>query len=113
VVLVSSATGAAAPTKEHIIMATKSNANAKPATAKVAKGNRKFATKTGERSKTVLKKVDSMRKAGNSWATIATALEIAPRTARRMFDEVNGEGAHHGLLPGKGGRTVAPAAEAE
>lgn len=42
-----------------------------------------------------------------SWAEIAQALEVAPRTARRLYDEVKGEGAHHGLLPGKGGRQVA------
>lgn len=42
-----------------------------------------------------------------SWADIAEVLGVAPRTARRMYDEVKGEGAHHGLLEGKGGRQVA------
>lgn len=65
---------------------------------------RKFATKTGARSGNTLKRVTSLRKQGNSWATIAQRLGIAPRTARRIYDEANGEGSHHGLLPGKGGR---------
>jgi predicted DNA-binding transcriptional regulator YafY len=65
-------------------------------------------TKNGERSVATLKKVTQMRDTKKmSWAQIAAALEVAPRTARRMYDELNGEGAHHGLLEGKGGRTVA------
>lgn len=68
---------------------------------------RKFTTKSGARNGNVLVKVTQMRKAGQSWATIAAKLDIAPRTARRLYDEKNGAGAHHGLLPGKGGRTIA------
>ena len=57
---------------------------------------------------TAAKSIVSMRdKKGLSWAEIATAKGIAPRTARRLYDSVMGEGAHHGLLPGKGGRQVA------
>ncbi len=39
-----------------------------------------------------------------SWAAIAAELEIAPRTARRIFQEKVGEGQHHDHLPSKGGR---------
>lgn len=81
-----------------------SNSTTKTTAARKA-GNRKFATKTGSRNATILKRVVTMRGKNNSWATIAAALEIAPRTARRIYDEAAGEkGAHHGLLPGKGGR---------
>lgn len=51
------------------------------------------------------RKVVSMRNKGNSWVAIAQALEISPATARRLFDEKQGEGAHFGLLEGKGGRS--------
>lgn len=50
-------------------------------------------------------KVVTMRdKQNKSWAVIGEAIGVAPRTARRLYDEVKGEGAHHGLLEGKGGR---------
>ena len=39
-----------------------------------------------------------------SWQDIAAMLEIAPRTARRLFQEAKGEHQHHDHLPGKGGR---------
>lgn len=39
-----------------------------------------------------------------SWAQIGAEFNIAPRTARRLYDEAKGEGAHYGLLQGKGGR---------
>lgn len=39
-----------------------------------------------------------------SWRDIAAALGIAPRTARRLFQEHVGEGQHHDHIPGKGGR---------
>jgi len=69
---------------------------------------KKFTTTTGKRTPQVKAQVVRMRtKANMSWASIATELNIAPRTARRIFDEARGPGAHHGLLPGKGGRTVA------
>lgn len=54
------------------------------------------------------KSIVSMRdKKQMSWAQIAATKGVAPRTARRLYNEVKGEGAHHGLLPGKGGRSVA------
>jgi hypothetical protein len=62
---------------------------------------------TGAKRTALAKAVVTMRtKQSKSWAQIATAKGVAPRTARRLFDEVKGEGAHHGLLAGKGGRTV-------
>lgn len=69
----------------------------------------KFTTKTGTRNGNVLVKVTRLRNQGNSWKVIADSLGIAPRTARRLYDEKNGEGSHHGLIPGKGGRTVTAA----
>jgi hypothetical protein len=66
----------------------------------------KFTTKEGVRKQATLKKVTSMRAKGSSWAAIAQALEVAPRTVRRIFDEANGEGAHFASrIEGKGGRT--------
>lgn len=44
-----------------------------------------------------------------SWVVIGEAVGCAPRTARRLYDSVKGQGAHHGLLTGKGGRTVTKA----
>lgn len=69
---------------------------------------RKFATTKGNRQPQVQAKVVSLRdKKNQSWASIAATLDIAPRTARRIYDEKKGAGAHHGLLPGKGGRRPA------
>lgn len=69
---------------------------------------RKFTTKAGTRSAKVLTQVTNLRdKKFLSWAAIAEQLDIAPRTARRIYQEKNGIGSQHGLLPGKGGRTVA------
>lgn len=66
--------------------------------AKIGKANR------GTSAKSIV----SMRdKKQMSWVQIAAAKGVAPRTARRLYNEVKGEGAHHGLLPGKGGRSVA------
>lgn len=74
---------------------------------------RKFTKVDGTRNAKVLNDVVRLRtKQEMSWAQIAEKLEIAPRTARRLFDEKMGAGAHHGLLPGKGGRTVAAVEEA-
>ena len=74
---------------------------------KAAKG--KFA---GNRHN-VRKRVVTMRtKKLMSWADIAAELEVAPRTARRIFQEAMGEHQHHDHLPGKGGRfptTAVPA----
>lgn len=39
-----------------------------------------------------------------SWQDIAKAVDRSPATCRRLFDDIRGEGAHVGLLPGKGGR---------
>lgn len=39
-----------------------------------------------------------------SWNTIAEALEVSPRTARKLFQERIGEHQHHDHLIGKGGR---------
>lgn len=66
---------------------------------------KKFATSTGKRNPNVKRKVVSMRvKQELSWAKIAAALEIAPRTARKIFDEAQGEGAHFDHRPLPGGR---------
>ena len=63
--------------------------------------NKKFGSQRGNKRSQVVR----MRtKDQMSWADIAAALEIAPRTARRLFQEKQGQGSHHGLLPGKGGR---------
>lgn len=68
---------------------------------------RKFSTKAGTRQAKVMDRVVRLRDKNElSWVTIATELDIAPRTARRIYDERKGAGAHHGLLPGKGGRQV-------
>jgi len=78
------------------------------ATVTEAKAPRiKFATKDGARSKKVLNDVKRMRDINlMSWAAIGEKLGVAPRTARRLYNERAGrEGMHHGLLPGKGGRT--------
>lgn len=78
---------------------------------------RKHTNKTGARSAAVLKRVVSLRdKQEQSWAEIAKALEVSPRTVRRMYDELQGEGAHfESRIPGKGGRTrqAEEAADAE
>ena len=68
---------------------------------------KKYSTKNGNRQPNVAKKVVRLRdKMGLSWAAIATELELAPRTIRRIYDEQMGEGAHYeSRVPGKGGRT--------
>jgi hypothetical protein len=74
-----------------------------------AKANTKFA---GQRHN-VRKRVVTMRtRKLMSWAAIAAELEVAPRTARRIFQEAKGEHTHHDHLPNKGGRfptTATPA----
>lgn len=53
---------------------------------------------------------------GMSWAQCAAAVPGVggPAMARRLYNSVHGTGAHHGLLPGKGGRRpVAPAPAAK
>lgn len=65
------------------------------------KGNAKFGSQRNNKRRSVV----SMRDKKNmSWANIAAVLEVAPRTARRLYQEQQGTGSHHGLLPGKGGR---------
>lgn len=48
-----------------------------------------------------------------SWATIGKSLTppVSPATARRLYDSVHGTGAHHGLIPGRGGRRPVAAAK--
>lgn len=70
-----------------------------------ASGRGKFA----KRGSLVTKVVRLRDKNQSSWATIAAEVDCAPRTARRLYDESKGTGAHHGLLPGKGGRSVVKA----
>lgn len=53
----------------------------------------------------VVKARDKQQK---SWLRIAEEYDVSPGTARRLYDEVQGAGAHVGLLPGKGGRLPAP-----
>lgn len=55
--------------------------------------------------KQIQTKVVNLRdKKAFSWVMIGNELGVAPRTARRLYDELKGAGAHHGLLEGKGGR---------
>lgn len=64
-------------------------------------GNTKF---SGNRHN-VRKRVVTMRtKKLMSWQQIADELEVAPRTARKLFQEQVGEHQHHDHLPNKGGR---------
>lgn len=73
---------------------------------------RKLTKKDGSRAATAKTKVDRMRNGGASWVTIGNALDVSPSTARRIYDEVHGKGAHHGILDGKGGR-IAEGADAD
>jgi hypothetical protein len=62
-------------------------------------------TSTGKRNPNERKRVVRMRDRDEmSWAAIAEALEIAPRTARRIYDEAKGDGAHFESRPLVGGR---------
>lgn len=61
--------------------------------------------KFGSQRHNIRRKVVRMRlKDMLSWADIAAELDIAPRTARKLFQESEGEGQHHDHIPGKGGR---------
>lgn len=42
-----------------------------------------------------------------TWKAIGDEFGISPSLARTLYDEKRGNGAHYGLLPGKGGRTAA------
>lgn len=72
----------------------------------------KHTTKDGNRKANVQKQVVALRdNKGLAWRAIAEKLEVAPRTVRRIYDEVKGDGAHFtSRLEGKGGRTQAQAA---
>lgn len=74
----------------------------------------KFTTQAGTRNATIAKKVVNLRdKKGLAWRAIAADLEVAPRTVRRIYDEVKGAGAHFdSRIEGKGGRTRQVAEEA-
>lgn len=61
--------------------------------------------KFGSQRHNIRRKVVRMRlKDLMSWQAIAAELDIAPRTARKLFQEAEGEGQHHDHIPGKGGR---------
>lgn len=64
----------------------------------------------GAARKALATKVVKLRddaKALNSWGRVARAAGVSARSARKLYDEVKGAGAHYGNLPGKGGRTPA------
>ena len=48
-----------------------------------------------------------------SWAAIGAEFGVAPRTARRLFQEAKGDHQHHDHLPNKGGRFPTTAVPAE
>lgn len=61
--------------------------------------------KFGSNRHNVRRKVYRMRTKGlMSWQAIAAELDIAPRTARKLFQEQAGEHQHHDHLPNRGGR---------
>jgi hypothetical protein len=98
------ATTAAKHTRENQMsttaVATVKSASAKKASKK-APANKKF----GSQRDNVRRKVIRMREQDlMSWASIGEELGLAPRTVRRLYQEKVGKGAHHGLLPGKGGQ---------
>lgn len=69
----------------------------------------KFATKDGKLNGNIATKVIRLRDKQNmSWVKIGAEIGCTPRMALRIYDERLGEGAHHGLLPGKGGRLPEP-----
>lgn len=74
---------------------------------RTTKATPKVKGKFAKRGTIVTKVVRLRDKNHQSWATIGAEVDCAPRTARRLYDESKGTGAHHGLLPGKGGRSVA------
>lgn len=75
-------------------------------TTKKAPTNKKFGAQRGNKRSRVV----GLRNKGFSWAAIALELDIAPRTARRLFDEKMGNEAHYASrIPGKGGRVRAAA----
>lgn len=59
---------------------------------------------TKERVRLAQRVVRARDKQHKSWVSIASDYDVSAGTARRLYDEVKGAGAHVGLLPGKGGR---------
>lgn len=86
---------------------TARKATTKPAAKKAAPAKATAKRVVGKDRTAAAKKVVALRNKKMSWGQIAAELKVAPRTTRRLYDEVKGEGAHHGLLPGKGGRQIA------
>jgi hypothetical protein len=88
---------------------TKTSVKATASTAKRIKFA-KFANKDGTLNGNVVSKIIRLRKQNLSWVRIADEIGngCTPRMALRMYDARLGEGAHHGLLPGKGGRLPEP-----
>lgn len=81
---------------------TKDTIMSKPNTSARKPANKKFGSQRGNKARRVV----SLRNKGESWASIAADLDIAPRTARRLYDERQGQDAHFASrIPGKGGRT--------
>ncbi len=69
----------------------------------------RFATKEGTLNGTVAAKVVRLRdKQQMSSVKIGAEVGCTPRMALRIYDAKKGAGAHHGLLPGKGGRLPTP-----
>lgn len=69
---------------------------------KASTGNKKFGSQRGNKRAQV---VSLRNKKGMAWRAIAAQLDIAPRTARRLYDEKAGPGAHYeSRIAGKGGR---------
>jgi hypothetical protein len=63
------------------------------------------ATPAAPTRESVSQKVVNLRNVGlMSWAQIGAEVGVAPRTARRLYQESEGAHSHHGLLPGRGGR---------
>ena len=96
---------------------TQRKAKAVPAKAKQAKATKAEPAKAtkvprlsgADRAKAAKQSVALRDKKNLSWVKIAEAIGTTPRMANRLYDEVKGKGAHHGLLPGKGGRTASKA----
>jgi hypothetical protein len=74
-----------------------------------------MAASTAERERVRLAQrvVRARDKQQKSWLRIADEYDVSPGTARRLYDEVQGTGAHVGLLPGKGGRLPTPKPKAK
>lgn len=61
--------------------------------------------KFGSQRHNMAKKVYRLRtKKLLSWVDIGAEMDITPRMANRLFQEVAGKHQHHDHLPGKGGR---------